>query len=141
MPGPSAKGPASRNHHGEKMQESLLVILDNEFEKSGSNWQKSGQAQSRGLKSQCHKRLNFYSSSPEFLVSVLLDVARANDCYQVLMRNESRCGVYAAHCQFTNEQSLGDAWAKYSEHPELWTSMHDQELSNNFKNLVRDYSE
>ena len=110
------------------------------FEENSSSYFRDGVAKERGLRNQCRKKLVLFSSHLDQLLTNLEQDSRSNDCYEVKIFKESREGVYCGICYFTNEDSLGDAWARYESSTQIWPNIHDDEMSDAFKDRVRSKS-
>ena len=109
------------------------------YEEMGGIYHLDGMAKERGMKNLCKKKLCVFSTDQQFLFDLLQETSRANDCFYVKVFKESRLNIYFGQCTFTNESSLGDAWARYESNPKVWVVIHDGDFSDQFKNRIRTY--
>jgi len=109
------------------------------FEETGGNYCRDGKAKDRGIRSLCKKKLCILSSDKEFIFDLMFEASQAHDCFQVKIFKTDRFGVYMGQCSFTNDSSLGDAWAHYESHPKVWAVIHDDEFCESFKSKIRSY--
>jgi hypothetical protein len=109
------------------------------YQEGGANFTLEGKAKERGMRNLCKKKLCAISADRQFLFDMMFEMSRANDCFEVKIRKEDRNGVFFGHCYFTNESSLGDAWAKYESHPKTWVVIQDDEFSDLFRKNIRTY--
>lgn len=109
------------------------------FEKTGSSYSRDGVAKGRGMRSLCKKKLCILSTDKEFIFDMMYEASQANDCFQVKIYDADRFGVYMGKCSFTNDSSLGDAWARYESHPKAWAVIHDDKFCETFKGRIRNY--
>jgi hypothetical protein len=110
------------------------------FEEVNGVFYREGTAKSRGMRNLCKKKLCVFSTEKEFLFDMLHELSKANDCFEVKVFKTERLGIHCGHCLFTNESSLGDAWARYESHPSIWAVIHDDEFSSTYKDKIRSYN-
>ena len=113
--------------------------LWNVFELKGPYYVRDGTAKDRGLQNLCRKNLCLYSNNKETAFNMMYELSHAHDCYEVKVSKDGRGGIYIGHCYFTNENSLGDAWAKYELHPYVRVSIQDDDFYALFKSNIRTY--
>ena len=111
------------------------------FEETGGSYNRDGTAKNRGLRNLCKKKLCVFSSDKEFIFDMMFEASQANDCFEVKIFKAERFGVLMGECSFTNDSSLGDAWARYESHPKAWVVIHDDESSDSFKGKIRKYTD
>ena len=109
------------------------------FDQSGQFQCRDGVAKTRGMKNLCKQKVCFVGSDLPFIEETLLSIARDNDCYQVKYSTVSRAGSYLGICYFTNEQAVGDMWARYESHPKCWVTIHDDAFCESYKSKIRTY--
>ena len=109
------------------------------FEEIGGNYCRDGVAKDRGLKNLCKKKLCIISSDKNLIFNLLFEASQANDCYDVKVRKDDRLNVFLGQCAYTNESSVGDAWARYESHPSVWAIVKDDEFCDGYKDKVRSY--
>lgn len=109
------------------------------FEKKGEFLVHDGQAKERGLRSTCRNKVCFHTSSLPALLDLLFEMSRSADCYEVKAGTNSRDGVFSGWCHFTNDASVGDAWARYAEHPKIWATVHNDDFADTFRSRIRKY--
>ena len=114
-------------------------MLDEFFDESASHFARNGAAKDRGLVNRCRMKLHLFSTNQDLLAKIILEASRANDCYEVKLLKSDRNGVFSATCDFTNEASLGDTWARYAQHPEAWVTIENEEFSNAYKSRMLNY--
>ena len=112
---------------------------DEHFDEIGKHFVRSGVAKERGLRNLCRMKLYLFSSNQELLTKIIFEASGASDCYEVRLLKEGRSGVFAATCDFTNESSLGDIWARYTQHPEVWATIQNEEFSSAYTSRIRTY--
>jgi hypothetical protein len=115
------------------------MMLEQHFDEHSKYIERNGVAKDRGVRNQCKRRLYFYSTDKALLTNILYDASMANDCYEVRLQKDDRMGIHVGYSVFTNESSLGDAWARYEMHPQVWIAIHDSEFCDGFRERIRNY--
>ena len=109
------------------------------FEELGDKYRRDGVAKERGLKNLCRKKLCIISTDKQLILDLMHEASIANDCYQVEVYKNERLNVYLGTSTYTNESSLGDAWARYESHPKAWAIVQDDDFCDRFKDRIRSY--
>jgi hypothetical protein len=100
---------------------------------------RDGLAKQRGMRNLCRKKACLVSTDQKFLIDLLYEVSKSNDCFEVKFSSESREGMYLGICQFTNDSSVGDLWARFETHPKIWVVIHDEDFNGSYRSKIRSW--
>lgn len=109
------------------------------FESFGQFKQRNGVAKDRGMKNTCNKRVCFVTNDERLLQELLITISKSNDCFEVKYCIRPRGTSYLGICHFTNESTVGDIWARYELHPQIWTTVQDEDFCGQYRSKIRTY--
>lgn len=108
------------------------------FEQKKSFLVRDGKARSSS-ESHSNKKLCFVSTDKEFLMKLLFELSEHDECFFVKLKDIPRDGMYLGRVFFTNDQLVGEHWAKYKLHPKVMCNIQDDEFADEFRGKVVSY--
>ena len=109
-----------------------------EYFRKGSYFNKYGPAYGKDV-SFSNKKLCFACTDQEFLVSLLDELSEQSDCYFVKYSADPRNGMYLGRCFFLTDDRVGEMWAHYKNHPEVFCNVQDDDFTKLFRDQVFDW--
>jgi len=106
--------------------------MEKDFYKQKSFLCKDGPARIRGEK-HCNIKVCFACTDQDFLIRLLVKLSEENDCFWVKYSIKPRDGMYLGRCFFTNEEKVGQTWAKYHFHPKLFCNVQNDDFTGDYR--------
>jgi len=88
----------------------------------------------------CNKKICFAATDLPFLAELLHELAEDPKAYFVKFSTYTRDGMHLGRCFFIDEQSVGETWAEYKNHPKVFCNIQDDDFTNGWREEVRDWS-
>ena len=88
----------------------------------------------------CNKKICFAATDLSFLAQLLLELSEHPKAYFVKFSTRPRDGMYLGRCFFTDEELVGETWAKYKGHPKVFCNIQDDDFSIGWRDTVKDWN-
>jgi len=100
---------------------------------------RDGAARASG-EAKCNKKICFTATNLPLLARLLRELSDHPKAFFVKFSTRPRDGMYLGRCFFTDEETVGETWARYKAHPEVFCNIQDDDFTIGWRSEVQSWT-